>query len=211
MSSKYQAILDELNNAINGPHSESHAVEPTWLMRILQGSHNLTTSPNKGQTTGAGTHSLEHFCPIYDYQFGLSRIFNPESMSNDLVPGGLIGHELKIVAPFASINPQIHAAFSQNTIITSVLIARVATISNTIATNNKIPVHILSEYNFSKLYITAVVSKNDLISLAFRYTDVHYKKHAINPSTGTHSGSDTASYHNMANAHAPASEGNPAK
>lgn len=204
--SKYQSILDELNASIKAPTTNAYAKEPEWLMRIAEGETYLTSGENASDMSGASKdpQSLTNFCPIYDYQFGLSRGFNPDSMANDLVPRGMVGHELKVVAPFAAIGAKIHQAFATNTILTSVTIARlgVSTASGTAsAETSSAPGshHSLAEFMFTDAFITAIVSKHDLISLAFRYNAVTYSKKELDPTTGASTGTTGSAYHNLVN------------
>jgi len=204
MSSKNQAIIDALNS--NLQHYPGYAQEPEWVMSIAYGSGPtyLTASDDQGSTKNQKNPiALKHFCPIYDYQFGLTRGFNNEAMTNDLVPTGLCAHELKIVAPFASISAGVQQAFAQNMLLGTLVLARLATVTNAPVAGSA-AMTTVSKYTFRNLYITALVSKEDLICLSFRYTDIQYTKDSIDPKTGAAAGSSAVAYHNLANSAAGA-------
>ncbi len=206
--SKNKAILDALDNNLRAHPTISK--EPEWMMSIKQGSKILTQSETKAVTKNASHElTLAHFCPIRDYRFGLSRGVKRESVTNDLVPNGLCAHELKVVASFASINSAIHASFAHNEVIDTVTISRLIAITPDSAggsteTNG---LKSVSTYTFEHLYITGLVSKNDLICLSFRYLGIQYTKDSIHPKTGVSAGSNAASYHSLINLGEAASGG----
>lgn len=194
---KNQAILQAMNTQLRD--HPGVAKEPEWVMEILQGTDTyLTKSDDKGKTTN-GLINLANCSPIYHHEIALARTFAKESLTNDLVPGGLCAQELKIVAPFSSINPTVHLSFSQNTIIASLTLARLATVTQGPAPAGEAPISCTTKYTFKHLYITGLVSRYDLICLSLRYTDIHYTKHSVDPKTGGHNGSAVVAYHNLAN------------
>lgn len=196
MASNTQEILDSLNKYLRS--DSSYAKEPEWTMAIKVSDEFITcsTEEEKGSPIGLeGIVSLANLTPIHDYKISLTRGIEPSSVIKDFMPGGLQANELKVVAPFGSITGQVHATLSGNVLVDTVIIARLGVAEKTIKGINTVSA--LSYYIFKNAYITALVSKNDLISLAFRYTYIENGQHQIDPATGQAAGNIASSYHNL--------------
>lgn len=203
MSSKNQAILAALDNKLKNHPTVSK--EPEWMMSIMNGETNITQSETKAIVKAGATEiTLAHFCPVRDFRFGLSRGEKRESVTNDIVPNGLCAHELKIVAPFASINAGVHAMFAHNQILTSVRLIRLAAVitkgaNPAAAAVDTEGLKALNTYTFGDVYITGIVCRNDLTCISFRYLTINYVKNTINPLTGEPNGSTAAASRSLFN------------
>lgn len=193
---KYANILKEMGN--HEFDRTSTTKEPTWVLSIQDPNNPggyLTSSNNKLAAIGAVAINLINTAPIHEYEFCISRRFNPSSVTG-LFPGSLFGHELQIAAPIGAISPNVHAVFSQNVLVPQIQLLRLATSSSRIADQPN--AYIVAAYTFNQVYITGLTSQADVISLAVRYINVQYDKASVDPRTGIVNGMDAASYHNLA-------------
>lgn len=197
---KYASVLRDM-----GHHEfdrASNTKEPTWVLSIQDpngGTGYLTSSNNKLLAKGAAEIDLANTAPIHEYEFCVSRRFNPSSVTG-LFPGALYGHELQIVAPIGAISTRVHAVFSQNVLVPQIQLLRLAMSSSRIADAPN--AYVVAAYTFKYVYITGLISQSDVLSLAVRYVNLKYDKCTVDPITGIANGMDAAAYHNLADSSA---------
>lgn len=195
--SQYKNLLSELDNSrkINTAQGQ----EPHWMMQINLGSKPITASqfdPKSAVKCGKKSIKLGQCSQIYDHQFSLTRNFEHDSSANSILPGGLTGHELKVVAPVTSIEAEVHQVFSENIILSSVVLFRLITGGKTMS-SKEAPISAAASYEFSDVFITGLVINSDLICLAFRYAAVEHQQSSVSPLTGAAAGAKSSSYHNL--------------
>ena len=197
-TNQYQNILSDLNNYLTA--GNSHAKEAEWTMAIkVDGQHiTYSTEETKARAEGLPDVPLGSLAPIHDYNLGLTRGIEHSSIIQDFMPSGMHAHELKVVAPFGSITGQVHETLSRNVKVEEIVIARLGTAekSMSVKTNTVIA---LVHYVFKDAYITSLLSKNDLIALSFRYTNVMYSQYKLASDSAKGEGSGVASLHDLAN------------
>jgi hypothetical protein len=193
----YKDVLKAIDS--HQEHNTSYTKEPTWVLSISDPDNPanfLTSSENKLLATGAivGGINLANTTPIHEYEFCISRRFNPSSVTG-LFPGALYGHELKISAAIGSISPRVYSAFTQNVLLNSVQLLRLAISSNKILP--KPQANIIAAYKFTQVYITSMRNEYDCVALSIRYLNLEYNKSTVDPRTGIPNGLDAAAYHNL--------------
>jgi|GEM_PF-2429406 len=206
--SQYKDLLAELDNNLKDKNAPSQ--EPTWIMRIKgsgSGEDSYLTSSEFDKsiviniTTAAGSPmkiALSQFAPVYEHQFSLTRSFRPEGTATSILPGGLIGHELKVVTPFTSLKSKLHEHFAKNILVPSVHLVRIMA-GGVKAPDKNTTYQALSIYEFSSLFITGLASNDDYLCLALRYASVSHVQNKIDPLTGILAGKDKSQYHNLVN------------
>ncbi len=201
MSSRNQAILEAIDSQLQN-HTTATSKEPEWIMAIAQGTtpkYHTHSDSHAKIGTGTGEIVLANYCPISEYEFGLTRGIRQESLAHDLIPSGLCAHELKVIASFGSIDASIHSMFLSNQIVDHVILARLVTVTEDSGNASKPGLAVACQYKFEHLYITGLVSQYDSICLSFRYLSLEYLKTSIDPIHGKPAGKSSAVYRSLAN------------
>lgn len=194
MSQKYTEMLNELESSLKANKSDN--TEANWMIKIKVGKKAVTKST---MVAGATKMAYNEYAPVLDHQFVITRGFMKDSASLSVLPdGGLTAHELKIVVPISAITADLHNAFSQNVLVPDMHLIRLSTVSGAPVTATTAIAQKTAEYEFTSAYISGLMSRNDLLCIAFRYSTMAYKMTEFIYNTGAAQGAKVAAYHNFA-------------